>query len=247
MTELGLIAKYWRPGEVKTRLARDVGPNAAAELQRAFLQTSLRRLATLADRNTLVYSPDGQWQDFANLTESTMAETASNVATWICEPQGDGDLGQRMAAYLARAIARGARRIVLLGSDSPNVPLEYVGRGFDLLEEHAVVLGPAEDGGYYLVGVSGSVPPIFTDIAWSTPNVWPRTIERLTTAGAKFATLPPWYDVDGLPDLRRLQSDLLTGTGDDADLARLYRQIERIAADPTAPAAHRGAPPPPLE
>jgi rSAM/selenodomain-associated transferase 1 len=214
-----MFAKHWTPGEVKTRLGRDVGVVAAARLHRAFLATSLRRLRTLGERRVLAYSPGDRGRDFADLAGDD----------WTCLPQFDGDLGQRMERYFDRAFARGARRVVLVGADSPNLPLEYIRRSFQLLEDRAVVLGPADDGGYYLIGAAGSVPPIFSDIAWSTPQVLPRTVERLAEAGISCTTLPPWYDVDQLSDLRRLRADVAPPAENDPDLAWLRAQIDEIA------------------
>jgi len=226
MTELGLFAKHWTPGEVKTRLAKDIGAAAAAQLHWAFLATLLRRLRRCGDRRVLVYSPADCERDFADLAGES----------WTCLPQADGDLGERLAAYFEQALARGARRVVLIGADSPNLPLAYLRQSFRLLEDRAVVLGPADDGGYYLVGAAESVPPIFSDIPWSTPQVWPRTMERLAEAGISFATLPPWYDVDELSDLGRLREDVSQAAKNDPDLAWLRFQIGEVTGPSAASA-----------
>jgi hypothetical protein len=111
-----------------------------------------------------------------------------------------------------------------LGTDSPNLPLEFVVRALVELETHKVVLGPTEDGGYYLVGAQGPVvPPIFTGIAWSTCHVWHETIRALQAAGASFAVLPSWYDVDNADDYQRLL-DELAGSKDPM-LKKLHGQL----------------------
>ena len=82
--------------------------------------------------------------------------------------------------------------MVLIGSDSPTMPAQFIDDAFAALDSDPVVLGPSRDGGYYLVGAAGQVPPIFTEIDWSTPAVWRQTVDRLGKAGCRFAELPPW-------------------------------------------------------
>jgi len=196
--QLGLFAKYWQPGAVKTRLATTIGHREASRLYRAFLLCSLRRFATIADRRVLAFTPVERRADFESLAGGA----------WAAEAQAAGDLGHRMQHYFTRALASDMERVVLIGSDSPTLPLEYVTRAFDLLIDHPVVLGPSGDGGYYLVGASGNVPPIFSGIRWSSPQVWDQTVALLECAGRPFAVLPPWYDVDDADSLKRLYDEL---------------------------------------
>jgi glycosyltransferase A (GT-A) superfamily protein (DUF2064 family) len=86
--------------------------------------------------------------------------------------------------------------------------VEYVAEAFDKLQEFPVVLGPTIDGGYYLFGVSQSVPPIFNNIPWSTPEVWPLTVSRLAAAQIPYHVLPEWYDVDDDQGLTALQANI---------------------------------------
>jgi glycosyltransferase A (GT-A) superfamily protein (DUF2064 family) len=122
------------------------------------------------------------------------------------EPQAEGDLGAKLAAAVATHLPHGP--VVIIGSDAPTLPRAYLHQALDGLMEHDVVVGPAGDGGYYLVGARVPVPEIFADIAWSTPAVWPTTEQRL--AGRSYSVLPPWYDVDEPEDLRRLIAELAT-------------------------------------
>ena len=198
-TSLGLFAKYWQPGQVKTRLAVAVGPERAAAIYRQFVRAALARLAPLAVDRLMAYTPRQRRAEFAAILSNR----------WRQQPQADGDLGQRMKDYFANRFAEGYRRVVLLGTDSPNLPLEFVVQALAELETHAVVLGPTEDGGYYLVGAQGPVvPPIFSGIAWSTCHVWQQTIRALQAAGTSFAVLPSWYDVDNVDDFQRLLDEL---------------------------------------
>jgi glycosyltransferase A (GT-A) superfamily protein (DUF2064 family) len=97
--------------------------------------------------------------------------------------------------------------VVAIGADSPTLPVEYVRRAFELLVERPVVLGPARDGGYYLVGASEDVPPIFSDIDWGTARVWQQTVTRLNESRIPFHELPPWYDIDTARDLKLAKRD----------------------------------------
>ena len=180
-TQFGIFAKHWRPGRVKTRLARDLGDDAAAQLSRAFLATLLLRFSAIAERQLLCFTPAAAVDAFASLP----------IARWELSPQVEGNLGQRMQHYFDSGFEHGMQRGVLIGSDSPDLPREYVDRAFEMLASHDVVLGPSIDGGYYLVGASQRTPPIFADIAWSTPQVWTETLERLRQACIAPALLPP--------------------------------------------------------
>jgi uncharacterized protein len=213
LRQLGVFAKYWQPGEVKTRLAAQWGDVAASRMYRGFLVAILNRFGMLAERRVLAFTPLERRNEFAELA----------AARWELEPQAAGDLGQRMRGYFEVAFAAGADRVVLVGSDSPTVPCVFVERAFALLETHDVALGPTHDGGYYLVGAVRRVPPIFEGVAWSTPHVWEQTMEQIRRAGLSHATLPPWYDVDEPTDLARLRAELASRRGEPEmeDLARL--------------------------
>lgn len=193
-----VFAKYWQPGAVKTRLAAAMGADPAAALYRVFLETLVRRLSPLAGVRQLRFTPFEHRRAFVDLANGG----------WQVEEQGGGDLGSRLQQCCTEAFQRGLRRVLILGSDSPNVPLDYLQSAAELLNRFPVVLGPSDDGGYYLVGVSGTVPPIFEEMTWSTPDVWAQTVTRLQENEVPFAELPAWYDVDELNDVERLFGDL---------------------------------------
>jgi rSAM/selenodomain-associated transferase 1 len=212
---LGLFAKYWEPGAVKTRLAASIGPEAASRLYRTFLETLLARFATVADRRIVVFTPDDRQPGFAALVP----------LAWELWPQGTGDLGQRMRGFLQAARNQAARRIVLIGSDSPDLPGEYLELAFRHLQTHRVVVGPSVDGGYYLIGVSGTIPDVFSEIPWSTPDVFRQTERRLQELGLPYAVLPRWYDVDELQDLRRMSLALQQASDAEPALRRLRESV----------------------
>lgn len=220
MNQLGIFAKYWDPGQTKTRLGAAIGYEEAASIARAFIACLVRRFRKTGDRRVLAVTPAESMDIFKSLLGND---------DWIVAPQSEGDLGARMRAYFQSALAAGADRVVLLGSDSPTLPLDHVERAFEMLATRPVVLGPTPDGGYYLVGIAGEVPPIFEEIGWSTEAVFQQTVTRLRSAGLEFDRLPEWYDVDEAHDLERLRRELdaLAETDQfDRALKQLRREIE---------------------
>jgi len=218
---VGLMAKYWQPGKVKTRLAADIGPQEAAAIYREFVVTLQTRLTNTAEQKTIAYTPSEKLPEFQQAIS----------ATWQLEPQTGDNLGDRMHHFFLRRQQEGFRKTVLMGTDSPNVPLAYIEQAFRQLDDHPVVLGPTEDGGYWLVGSAGSVPPIFSNIPWSTPQVWQATLDALQTANLSCHILPTWYDVDEAADLQRLIADLRNDLQDEksreAPLENLLQFLEK--------------------
>jgi len=187
-----LFTKPARPGRVKTRLIGDLTPAQAAELHAAFLDDLLERLHAGRFAVTLAWALDA------------LDEIPDSPIPGIRQ-RGD-DLGERLYNALSEAAAGGAA-VAALGSDHPALPVAVAERAFDLLEEGAdVVLGPAEDGGYYLIALRAEAVArrLFEDIAWSTDRVFPATLERIAELGLRLELLPQASDVDTPDDLRRL-------------------------------------------
>lgn len=195
---LGLFAKQPLPGRVKTRLASVTTDTWAASVAEAFLRDMIERLSTIGGRRILAFAPVCAEPYFRDLVRDRFALVS----------QGDGDLGQRMAAFISARLREGAEKVVLLGTDSPTVPLGFIEQAFQELEQADVVLGPATDGGYYLIGCSRRLPPLFEGITWSSAFVLGETISRLADPSWRLALLPPWYDIDTLDDWRMLQGHL---------------------------------------
>ena len=199
MRQFGIFAKYWQPGNVKTRLAATVGPDLAAEFHRVSLQTLVTRLDSVADRHVLAFWPPEHRPQFQAIVSPS----------WALRAQVPGDLGKKMAAYFQAALADDATKAVLIGSDSPTISEDVIGQAFAALDDHDVVLGPCQDGGYYLVGCRHPLAPIWDGIAWSTADVWSQTIAALKRANREWHELPTGFDVDEVDDVRRLASSLL--------------------------------------
>ena len=216
MTELGMFAKYWEPGRVKTRLANSIGPHLASQLSMHFARCLSRRLSSCGDQRTISIWPPESSREFETLARDR----------WRVRPQSPGNLGERMRTYLQDAFARGCNKVVLIGSDSPTLDESLIDHAFELLDSYSTVLGPTDDGGYYLVAARDSVPPIFDEITWSSPSVWNQTVGRLERRGIPYGSLPTWYDVDEMDDLRRLGNELQSRFPDDLIFEELRETVE---------------------
>ena len=182
-----LFAKKPVPGTVKTRLQSHLSASEATRLYEAMLLDCATALhETQAAAKVVAFTPAH--------AEDALRTLLAPIGTFEYVPQPEGDLGQRMESLMQWAFARGAERVVLIGSDSPSLPARYIDEGIVLLHEKEVVLGPSTDGGYYLVGRRKGESRIFQDVAWSTGMVFEQTLARLGTQ--TLGLLPPWYDVD---------------------------------------------------
>lgn len=200
-----VFAKAPRTGAVKTRLCPPLSPAAAARLYRCFLLDVFDGVYALGGVTPVVaYAPRRARRFFAG-TPPRM----------LLVPQAGADLGIRMAGVFERLFARGFEAVVMLGADSPTLPPAYLRRAVRALRGGTVdgVIGPSEDGGYYLIGLRAPCPELFAGVAWSTSRVLTQTLTRARRAGRRLRALPTWYDVDTIEDLRRLAADLRTGRG----------------------------------
>jgi rSAM/selenodomain-associated transferase 1 len=189
-----VFAKALRPGSVKSRLAAEVGAEAATALYRLLAEEALRRTRPEAGeyRRVVAFAP---------------GNAAAEMAQWLpgetLRPQVDGDLGARMAGAFAAAFDEGAGRVVLIGTDVPWVSRGAVVAALGRLQECDLVLGPAADGGYYLIGLGRPQPGLFQGIAWSTASVLAATLDRASALGLSVQMLEALPDIDGVEDLRR--------------------------------------------
>jgi hypothetical protein len=224
MNELAIFAKHWQPGQVKTRLAAQLGATVACDLYRDFVVTLLRRLAGVGDRRYVVYAPPE--------SRAAFEELVAEFPEWRIRPQIPGDLGARLGYDVAQSLQAGTGSLVILGTDSPSLPVDYVEQAFEALRTCDLVLGPSADGGYYLVALRRNVPGLFDDIEWSTERVWQQTLERVRRMSPtpSLRVLPSWYDVDELVDLQRLASELEAVPHDDLALSALFRSVRRALA-----------------
>ena len=197
---VALMAKAPRAGAVKTRLCPPLMPREAAALARAFLRDAIAKVRLLQGvAPAVAYAPESAREAFARLAPG-----------FALMPQRGTDLGARMRSTLAALLAAGHRAAVVMGTDTPTLPAAVLAEAVTRVaaEDVDLVVGPAEDGGYYLIGARADHPTLFDDVAWSTGAVLATTLRRAAQAGLRSARLPAWFDVDTPDDLARLRAAL---------------------------------------
>lgn len=197
-TCLCVMAKQPVPGRVKTRLARHIGDAAAAALARAFLCDTLALGQELAGF-ALALSYAGDMEH--------LPVDARGFQLW---PQANGDLGARMEHALQRGLSLAVGAIII-GTDTPGLPVTHIQQAASLLTTHDAVLGPADDGGFYLLGLRRCPNQLLAGLRWSASSTRRDTLARLSEHGFRVALLEPWFDVDDCADLQRLQTALRAG------------------------------------
>ena len=199
-TSLVIMARAPRAGHTKTRLMPALTADEAAGLYQAMLLDTIERLRLLSEFEL--------WLAFTPADERTWFETNIQPGIRLMPQRGD-DLGQRMHHIVEDRRSGGAEAVLIVGTDLPTLPAEYVRRAADLLhEDNRVVLGPTEDGGYYLIGLREPDIRVFERIEWSTASVFQQTLRQAEAAGKSVSRVPSWFDIDEPADLERLRSEL---------------------------------------
>lgn len=196
LPSLLVFAKEPAPGAVKTRLAADIGAERAAAVYRELTTLTLAHASEARDAR-IVGSVE-IWCTPDPASEWFRALAADHRAT--LHAQVGGDLGARMAAALASALAHAPSALVV-GTDCPMLDADYLARAGAMLRNHDAVIGPAEDGGYVLVGGNRTLP--FANVRWSTPHALADTTAGFALAGIRCGTLPVSWDVDDAAGLQR--------------------------------------------
>jgi rSAM/selenodomain-associated transferase 1 len=198
---LVLFAKAPIPGQVKTRLCPPLTPDEAASLHGSFVLDSLERTKTAIQQQKLsldrimACAPAADHVFFKILGE--------RHGVRLINQAGD-HLGARMHQAASTLFAEGYRRLLIVGTDLPSLPLSIYRDALAQLDRHPIALGPALDGGYYLLGLTRPIPQLFDQIPWSTTEVLKTTVARAEAAGLTVGQLQPWRDVDTIEDLRSI-------------------------------------------
>jgi hypothetical protein len=210
-----VFAKALVPGQVKTRLIPILGAEGAMELHCRLVRHTLA---------TAALARVGPLEVWTTAWEDAFIQSCKRVLGVDVRLQPDGDLGARMVAAAEDGLRRAAG-VIIVGTDCPTMSLDDLRAARDALGAgDDVVLGPAEDGGYWLIGLARCDPALFTGIAWSSPAVLDATRERLETLGWRWSELPTRWDVDRPEDLARL-----------SEMSSLSMLVEGLAGYP-APA-----------
>jgi rSAM/selenodomain-associated transferase 1 len=193
---LGIFVKAPLPGMVKTRLAAEIGAGPAADLYRHLGRRVVSASAGAKYDTVVWFAPRAARQAVGEWLQDL------EIAAYRAQPSGS--LGARLATAIRRHFKEGARRVILIGSDCPGVDSRLVARGFASLDHHDLVIGPARDGGYYLIGLSRPRPQLFRGINWSTQAVLEQTLTQARRVGLRTAILPRLRDLDTAHDARAL-------------------------------------------
>jgi uncharacterized protein len=200
-TALVIFAKAPIPGQVKTRLCPPLTADEAATLHGSFVLDTLERTKAAVGKLKLPFDR------YLACSPSTMAvffkimEERQGVK--LIDQVGD-DLGARMKQVFETMFGRGYQHVLIVGTDVPSLPLEHYQQALALLDKHDLVLGPAHDGGYYLIGLNKPMPALFENIPWSTDRVLSLTREKADRLGVSPALLSAWRDIDTIDDLKAL-------------------------------------------
>jgi len=193
-----VVAKKPAPGQTKTRLCPPLTSFQAADLYECFLRDTLDAMRKVHGVQRMIgYLPEDA-KDYFHQLAPDMALTC----------QHGKSLGERLDALLTEALSGGSQKAVVMDSDSPTLPVDYLSRAFELLTESDVVLGPTTDGGYYLIGVKQPQPRLLRQVQMSTSHVLSDTLAIAETCGLSVSLLPTWYDVDTIADLHKLEDEI---------------------------------------
>jgi rSAM/selenodomain-associated transferase 1 len=202
--QLLIFAKYPRTGQVKTRLSPPLAPEDGARLYRAFLLDALDLYGSLSPsiEPVLLLADERDVEPMRLL----LGEEGASRAMTIGAQRGEA-LGERLINAFADAFAGGASAACAIGTDHPTLPLEYVVDAFDALAGHDLAIGPADDGGYYLLALRERRDELFERMPYSTAALFAATMSAAAALALSTLTLPLWYDVDDGASLARLRSD----------------------------------------
>ncbi|WP_414564049.1 MULTISPECIES: TIGR04282 family arsenosugar biosynthesis glycosyltransferase [unclassified Anabaena] len=189
-----IFTRYPEPGKTKTRLIPALGDAGAANLQRQMTENTIFQVQELQK------TTDISWEvRFAGGNLQLMQDWLGTDSVY--QPQGEGDLGDRMTRSLVHAFQCGAIQVVIIGIDCPGVNPQILTQAFEKLNTYDLVLGPAIDGGYYLVGLCRLIPELFANINWGTSQVLQQTVEIADKLKISLTYLPALADVDLPEDL----------------------------------------------
>ncbi|MFM1843891.1 MAG: hypothetical protein RLZZ490_2634 [Cyanobacteriota bacterium] len=197
-----IFTRFPVPGQTKTRLIPALGAEGAANLQRQLTEHAV----ALAQHLTHNY-PIAVTLFYTGGTEAQMQQWLGTGKIWDYAPQSPGDLGDRLQRAFQTAFDQGSKKVIVMGIDCPFVTKELLQTAFDTLQDHDVVIGPALDGGYYLLGLKAPRPYYFQNIDWGTERVYAQTLGKIQQTGDRPCTLPPLPDIDHPPDLEHLQPE----------------------------------------
>ncbi|MGR3218709.1 MAG: TIGR04282 family arsenosugar biosynthesis glycosyltransferase [Candidatus Anammoxibacter sp.] len=238
-----IFIKYPEPGKVKTRLSKGIGNGNAVALYKLFVKALLNRVAPITS------FPDNQHEhtshnecDYNVAIFFSPEEKREEIKDWLGDkyklyPQSGSNLGEKISNAFNITYAMGAKKTIIIGSDTPALKKSLIHKAYDLLSTNDAVIGPTKDGGYYLLGLSHAIntferyrkSSIFAGISWSTEHVFNQTVVKLKQSNLSYKTLPEYYDIDQIDDLYLLKHEISQINNPKAEhLLEIYHQLEML-------------------
>lgn len=188
-----MFTRIPEPGKTKTRLHPVLTPSEAARLHRKLTEKTVKVAKRLCKNDVILE---------VHVTGGTIQSAKEWLGDDLCiKKQHGGNLGQKMSGAFSHAFKSGVGSVVLIGTDCPDLSGEILNEAFESLEENDVVIGPAVDGGYYLIGLRKYFPGIFENIPWGAGDVFKKTMNRIKSSDLKYHTLTELRDIDRPEDL----------------------------------------------
>lgn len=193
-----IFVKYPQAGFVKTRLSKTIGKQSAALLYKLFVETIIATTKDIFFKRIIFFTPPSKRKEFVK---------------WLGKdleffPQRGNNLGRKMSNAFKEVFKHGAKRVAIIGTDSPLIDNRIIRKAFSILETKRCVVGPSLDGGYYLLGLSGFYRQIFEGIDWGTDRVFRQTLNSIKKLSIKYSILGKHFDVDDMEGLDRLNKRL---------------------------------------
>jgi rSAM/selenodomain-associated transferase 1 len=203
-----IFARTPELGKVKTRLMKDLGAEETLKLYKSFVSETFEICGGLKGADKFLGS-------FPTSNDPFMDALVRIYKFHGVFNQKGADLGEKFINAFSARFREGYEKVVIIGSDSPTIPFDYIRKAFQELEKNDMVFGPCTDGGYYLVGARRLHKNIFRGIPWDTSEVLNKTLDKLYVGKVRFSLLPFWYDVDNIDDLKFYKRHLkyLKGAG----------------------------------
>ena len=222
MNTIAVFSKKPEHGKTKTRLVPPLTINEAKELSEAFLKDTLNLIADIdcLDQRILYFYPPLAFDYFKLITGGANGPLRRNSlpsSSWIIKTQVGKNFGERLSNAISDELRERGRKpgskyktekLLIIGSDSPSIPEECIKKALLALESEDIVLGPADDGGFYLIGAKKSWPGIFKSVRWSSGDTLRDVILNLEELSINYKLLPQWYDIDEITDISKLNQDI---------------------------------------
>ncbi len=189
-----IFTRYPEPGKTKTRLIPAIGQHGAASLQKKMTESAVETIKQLSESRSVAIEIRYTGCDATQISQWLSGN-------YIYRPQSEGSLGDRLDQAFLEAFNTGNKYVIAIGCDCPDLTPAIVSEALDALRMHDIVVGPALDGGYYLIGMRSHIPQLFKGINWGTDQVLEQTLIAITSSGNSYTLLPTLADVDRPEDL----------------------------------------------